>query len=90
MEFPRGKGEGVGWTGIWGVFFGCKLLHLEWMGNEILLYNTGYCVSLCSTTELEETLYTNDTLIIIIKEKFFKLGSICTKCKIQNVEKGTQ
>ena len=22
----------------------CKLLHLEWMGNEVLLYNTGKCV----------------------------------------------
>ena len=22
----------------------CKLLHLEWIGNEILLYNTGNCI----------------------------------------------
>ena len=21
-----------------------KLLHLEWLGNEVLLYNTGNCV----------------------------------------------
>ena len=23
---------------------GCKLLHLEWMGNEVLLHSTGNCV----------------------------------------------
>ena len=22
----------------------CKLLHLEWMGNKVLLYSTGYCI----------------------------------------------
>ena len=37
---------------------GCKLLHLEWMGNGVLLYSTGNCVAglLCWTTEIEETL----------------------------------
>ena len=29
-----GEGEGVGWTG-------CKLFHLEWISNEVLLHSTG-------------------------------------------------
>ena len=33
------KGEGEGWTEL-GVS-GCKLLYLEWIGNEVLLYGTG-------------------------------------------------
>ena len=38
----KGEEEGVGWTGAWVSRY--KLLHLEWMGNEVLLYNTGNCV----------------------------------------------
>ena len=34
------EGERVGWTGSLGLVDE-KLLHLEWMGNEILLYSTG-------------------------------------------------
>ena len=36
LAVAKGEGEGVGWTGILGVSR-CKLLHLEWISNEILL-----------------------------------------------------
>ena len=50
LWLPKGRGKewdglGVGWIGSgmdWE--FGvsrCKLLHLEWISNEILLYSTG-------------------------------------------------
>ena len=32
MCLPREKGEGVGWTEVGR----CKLLHLEWLSNEVL------------------------------------------------------
>ena len=32
---PRGRGQGVGWTGR---------LHLEWISNEVLLHSTGNCI----------------------------------------------
>ena len=35
----RAGRRGAGWMCILGVL-GCKLLHLEWMGNGILLYST--------------------------------------------------
>ena len=35
----KGEGEGVGWMGSLG-FSRCKLLHIEWIGNEVLLYST--------------------------------------------------
>ena len=35
-----GEGEGGGMDREYGVGR-CKLLHLEWMNNEILLYSTG-------------------------------------------------
>ena len=34
------KGGGSGMDGEFGVGR-CKLLHLEWIGNEVLLYSTG-------------------------------------------------
>ena len=34
------EGEGVGWMGKFGVSR-CKLLYLEWISNEVLLYSTG-------------------------------------------------
>ena len=34
------EGEGVGWTGNMGLS-SLKLLHLEWISNEIVLYSTG-------------------------------------------------
>ena len=37
---PRGRGERGGWTGELGVSR-YKLLGLEWISNEVLLYNTG-------------------------------------------------
>ena len=39
---PRGSGEGGG-SGMDGEFGGsrCKLIHLEWISNEVLLYSTG-------------------------------------------------
>ena len=38
----KGKGKGSGMDWKFGVSV-CKL-HLEWMGNEVLLYRTGNCV----------------------------------------------
>ena len=32
--YATGEGEGVGWTG-------CKLFHMEWISNEVLLHSTG-------------------------------------------------
>ena len=45
-RFGVSKGEvgGSGMAGHFGDFLGCKLLHLEWIGNGILLYSTGKCV----------------------------------------------
>ena len=40
LGFPGGKGEGVGWMGIWG-FFRIQLLYLECVGHRALLYSTG-------------------------------------------------
>ena len=36
----QGGGRGSGMDGEFGVGR-CKLLHLEWINNEVLLYNTG-------------------------------------------------
>ena len=40
MWLPRGKGGGRGrdWEFVVGR---CKLLHLEWINNKVLLYSTG-------------------------------------------------
>ena len=43
LVVAKGEGEGEGGNGMdreSGVNR-CKLLHLEWISNEILLYNTG-------------------------------------------------
>ena len=45
LMIPWGDGGGSGMDGQFGIF-GCKLLHLEWMGNGDLLYGTGNCVRL--------------------------------------------
>ena len=39
LVVAKGEGEGVGWTWEFAVSR-CKLLHLEQMGNEILLCST--------------------------------------------------
>ena len=39
LVVAKGEGEGVGWIGNLG-FHRCKLLPLEWISNEILLYST--------------------------------------------------
>ena len=39
LWLPRGRGRGWEWDGL--EFTRCKLLYLEWISNEILLYNTG-------------------------------------------------
>ena len=56
LWFPGRRGEGVGMDREFGVA-GCKLLHLEWMGIEVLLSSTGNSVigSLFCTREIEET-----------------------------------
>ena len=42
LVFVRGRGRGGDW---WGVGVGrCRLLHLEQMGDGVLLYSTGNCV----------------------------------------------
>ena len=43
LVVARGKGRGSGMDGQFG-FGGGKLLHLEWMGNVVLLYSTGNSV----------------------------------------------
>ena len=37
------QGGGSGMNGKFGVC-GCKLLHLEWVSNEVLLYSTGNAI----------------------------------------------
>ena len=37
---PRGRGKGRGMDWEFGVGR-CKLLHLEWINNKVLLYSTG-------------------------------------------------
>ena len=39
----KGDGGGSGMDWEFGVR-GCKLLHLEWISNEFLLYSTGHYV----------------------------------------------
>ena len=41
MVAKCGGGSGMGWE--FGVSR-CKLFHLEWVGNEVLLYSTGSCI----------------------------------------------
>ena len=40
LVVAKGEGEELGWTGSFGVSK-CKLLHLEEISNEILMYSTG-------------------------------------------------
>ena len=42
-RFVFTRGERVGWMGSFGVDK-CKLLHLEWISNMVLLHSTGDCV----------------------------------------------
>ena len=44
LMVAEGEGEGVGWMGELGVNR-CKLLPLEWISNEILLYRTQETIS---------------------------------------------
>ena len=39
LRLPKGRG----WSGVDGEFgvSRCKLLHLDWISNEVLLYSTG-------------------------------------------------
>ena len=39
----QGKGGGSGMDCEFGVSI-CKLFHLEWISNEVLLYSTGNCI----------------------------------------------
>ena len=36
------EGEGSGMD--WEFWVRCKLLHLEWISNEVLLYGSGNCI----------------------------------------------
>ena len=40
LVFAREEGGGSGMDGEFGVSR-CKLLHLEWISNRVLLYSTG-------------------------------------------------
>ena len=40
LMVAMGEGIGSGMDGEFGVGI-CKLLHLEWISNEVLLYSTG-------------------------------------------------
>ena len=42
-----GGGSGVGWA--FGIS-SCKLLHLEWISDEVLLYSTGNYTISCNGT----------------------------------------
>ena len=42
LVVAREEGEGMGLKGIW--VKRCKLLYLEWISNEILLYSAGNCI----------------------------------------------
>ena len=57
LRVPKRERGGVGWMGIWE-FFWMQTLISGMMGNGILQYSTEKCVivSLCCTTELDETL----------------------------------
>ena len=37
----QGGGSGMDWE---FAVSKCKLLHLDWIGNEVLLYGTGNCI----------------------------------------------
>ena len=39
----EGEEEGVGWSREFGVSR-CKVLHFEWISNEVLLCSTGNCM----------------------------------------------
>ena len=56
LGFPRGKGEGVGWRGIWGVFWIQTLIFGMDGQQDPNLQHREICVigSLCCTTELIE------------------------------------
>ena len=43
LVVARGEGRESGMDGEFGVGGG-RLLHLEWMGNGVLLHSTGNCV----------------------------------------------
>ena len=37
--------QDMGWMGTWGLGVSrCRLLHLEWISNEVLLHGTGYYI----------------------------------------------
>ena len=44
----KGEGGGIGMDWEFGVS-SFKLLHLEWISNEVLLYNTGNCIQSLGT-----------------------------------------
>ena len=44
LETCSCRGEGREWDGLEFGVGGCKLLHLEWLGNGVLLYSTGNSV----------------------------------------------
>ena len=46
LVVAKGVGSGTDWE--FGVSR-CKLLHLEWMGNEVLLYSTGNSIQSLGT-----------------------------------------
>ena len=41
LVVAKGEGDGVGWTENLGLMLRGKLLHLEWISKEILLYSPG-------------------------------------------------
>ena len=41
LVVAKGKTEGVGWMRSLAGVGRCKLLHLEWISSEVLLYSTG-------------------------------------------------
>ena len=43
LVVAKGEERGSGMDGVFGAGR-CKLLHLEWISNTVLLYSTGNCV----------------------------------------------
>ena len=50
LVVAKGEGKGEGWTGV--RVSRCKLSHLEWISNEVLLCSTG---SYIQSPEIDDT-----------------------------------
>ena len=63
LRLPSGRAEGVGWTRSLGLVR-CTPLHLEWIGNEGLLYSTGTISSFLEETRMEDNIKTGKYICV--------------------------